>query len=249
MKILKRIKRIYVFLIILVILIFSSLFIISCNNNETVDNAKTINTDEYSIEKAMGVNTLDNLTKETGYYSFSMAPMEKVINSFKAYAHDNFLIFDLEDSDITIVTDKSSAYIIEDNEVKKHRKLNNYDQNSFLIDKSLHDTNLNYSYTDNKIFHKFLSSSKNCKEKLKYLNDSFPEIFHFDENKYEGLFTSYYFYDDTYELFGYNVIGSLPDTELGTTIMYMFGRTKKDISDEEKNKINNLIRLVKNYKE
>ena len=247
----KKICRISRILIILIILVILSFFNFACSDKKIEDNKIKTSSDlsDYSINKAIEVNSLDNLTKETGYFSFNLVPMEKDLNACVAYAHDKYLIFDLKDSDVSIVTDKSSSYIIENNIVKEHRKLNNYDQNSFLIDKSLHDTDIEVAEFEGKIFHKFLSSQKNCTEKLNYLNKSFPEIFHFDVDKYAGLFISYYLYKDSYELFGYNVIASIEENDFNTALIYMIARTKKNIEESEKKHINNLIKLINDYKE
>ena len=243
-----RIFRILGILIIFSILIFNNL---SCSNDKPDNNIKTAssNLSNYSIDKAIEVNSFENLTKETGYYSFNIVPMINDLNQCVVYAHDKYLIFDLKNSDTTIVTDKSSAYIIENNIVKEHRKLNNYDQNSFLIDKSMHDTDIEVNEYEDKIFQRYLTSQKNCEEKLNYLNKSFPEIFHFNVDNYAALFISYYLYNDTLELFGYNVIGSLKEDNFDTTVIYMITKTNKNIEENEKNNINNLIKLINNYKE
>ena len=245
----KIIKNIYRILIILVILFSITLSLLSCKVN-SVDNDYIVQnkvSSDYSIDKAIEVNSFENLTKETGYYKFYLRPVEKVLNSCIVYAHDKYLIFKLRNEDISIVTDKSSAYIIKDNIVKERRELYNYNQNSFLIDKSLHDTSLETTTVEDKIFDKYLASSKNSKEKLKYLNNNFPEIFHFDIDNIEGLFIFYFLYDSSYEMFGYNILATTKD--MGSEVIYLVNNTTKEIDDEEKNYISDLINKIKNYKE
>lgn len=246
MKIINKTFRI---LVILIFLFLSIINLCSCKVN-SVDNeyieAKKVPSD-YSIDKAIEVNSFDNLTKETGYYKFYLRPVEKVLNSCIVYAHDKYLIFRLRNENLSIITDKSSAYIIKDDVVKEHRELYNYNQNSFLIDKSLHDTSLETTTVEDKIFDKYLASSKNCKEKLKYLNNNFPEIFNFDIDNIEGLFLYYFLYDNSYELFGYNVLATTKD--MGSEVIYLVNNTTKEIDEEEKNYISNLIKNINNYKE
>lgn len=241
-------KRINGILIILVILIFNILSVIACNNKEIDNNYSPESIlNGYSFDKVLEVNSLENLKKETGYFRFSIRSVDNTLNPCICYAYDKYLIFNVIDTNITIVTDKSSAYIIEDNKIKEHRKLNNYNQDSFIIDKSMHNTDIETSVYDGRIFQKFLSSENSAHEKLKYLDENFPEIFHFKEHNFPGVITSYYINPNKYDLAGYNILGSVPDSEAGTLVIYMYGNTKKDIDEKEKNDIKNLISLVNSY--
>ena len=55
---------------------------------------------------------------------------------------------------------------------------------------------------------------------------------------------SYYINPVTYELSGYNILGTIEDSDSGTNVIYMFGNTKKDLSDNEKEYINNILLLI-----
>ena len=237
-------KKIFRILIILIILV---IFNTSCLNNDVNKTNNLSNIDilkDYNFDKVIEMNTLENLKKETGYYRFSLRSMEDYINPCTCYAYDKYLIFRINEKNISIVTDKSSSYVIEDNKIKEHRKLNNYNQDSFIIDKSLHDTDIETTEFDGKIFQKYLSSSNSAMAKLKYLDESFPEIFHFKDYNYPGIIMSYYINPVTYELSGYNILGTIEDSDSGTNVIYMFGNTKKDLSDNEKEYINNILLLI-----
>ena len=248
----KKIYKILRILVILIILFQATQVNLACTSKDTNDNSsvsKDSGLKNYSVENMIKVNTLENLTKETGYYKFNLRPFEDVLNSSTVYAYDKYLIFVLKDSNLTVFTDMSSAYIIENNTIKEHRKINNYNQDSFLIDKSLHDTDIETNIFDGKIFQKFMTSKENTETKFKYLDENFPEIFHFKNYNYPGIILSYYLYEDSYELFGYNVIGTMPDSNSGTSVIYLLNNTTKNINDEEKEMINELIKLVNNSEE
>ena len=74
----KIIKNIYRILIILVILFSITLSLLSCKVN-SVDNDYIVQnkvSSDYSIDKAIEVNSFENLTKETGYYKFYLSIMK-----------------------------------------------------------------------------------------------------------------------------------------------------------------------------
>ena len=247
MKIIKRIKKILV--ISLAIFLINSLSI-SCNKKTNNDNNKLSYEipSDYSIEKAIEVNSLSNLLKETGYFSFSFKPVTDVLNKCYCYAHDKYLIFKISDSNISIVTDKSSAYVVENNNIKEHRKINNYDQNSFIIDKSLHDIVLKKDVMPeyNILIDRYLSSKNNCINKLNFLNENFPEVFYYNYEKFDGLFVTYYLDLKTYEISGYNVSSASKEN---SELIFMLNEATKDVSEENKEYISKMIKLVENHKE